>query len=89
MRVKLGTPAPQFAPNVRDGIEKSANGHTYHYKDGRYHREDGPAIIYSYGEERWYYKGFLHRIGGQQLYQKLETIIISMAANTPEMNINF
>lgn len=63
MRVISGTPAPQFAPNVRDGVEKSS-GHTYHYKDGRYHREDGPAVIYSYGDERWYYKGFLHRIGG-------------------------
>lgn len=66
MRVK-NFPSPSFNPDVRDGGQASIHGHVYFYKDGRYHREDGPAVIYSYGEERWYYEGFLHRIGGPSI----------------------
>lgn len=28
------------------------------------HRTDGPAIIYSDGDEEWYYHDVLHRVGG-------------------------
>ena len=30
---------------------------------GKVHREDGPALIYTNGAERWYRHGKLHRIG--------------------------
>jgi len=29
-----------------------------------YHREDGPAAIYSNGDKEWYIKGLLHREDG-------------------------
>lgn len=33
-------------------------------KDGKRHREDGPAIIYTNGTIIWYLNGEKHRIGG-------------------------
>lgn len=32
--------------------------------DGKLHREDGPAIVDSNGNEKWYKNGELHRIDG-------------------------
>jgi len=40
-----------------------SNGNKRYYKNGYYHREDGPAVI-SDKEERWYYEGLLHREDG-------------------------
>ena len=34
------------------------------YKNGRLHREDGPAIIYSSGSKFWYLNGLRHRESG-------------------------
>ena len=34
------------------------------YKEGKLHREDGPAIEYSDGRKYWYKKGKLHSING-------------------------
>ena len=34
------------------------------YKDGLYHRSDGPAIIQADGSEEWHLKGKLHRTDG-------------------------
>jgi hypothetical protein len=39
------------------------------YKDGRYHREDGPAITHK-NNKVWYYEGKLHRIGGPAIDTK-------------------
>jgi hypothetical protein len=36
----------------------------YWYKDGKHHREDGPAIIFSDGTKFWEYRGMLHRTNG-------------------------
>ena len=33
-------------------------------KDGKLHREDGPAIIYPNGTEVWYLNGHRHRVCG-------------------------
>ncbi|MHA6897984.1 hypothetical protein [Ralstonia pseudosolanacearum] len=33
------------------------------YKNGRFHREDGPAIKWESGSEEWYLNGWLHREG--------------------------
>lgn len=35
-----------------------------YYKDGKLHRENGPAIIFSNGDTCWFLDGELHRIGG-------------------------
>ena len=34
------------------------------YLDGKFHREDGPAIIYEDGVKQWYLHGNLHREDG-------------------------
>jgi hypothetical protein len=34
------------------------------YLNDRLHREDGPALINSEGEKRWYLHGKLHRVDG-------------------------
>jgi len=34
------------------------------YKNGCLHREDGPSVIHSNGEECWYHNGKLHREDG-------------------------
>lgn len=33
-------------------------------KDGTFHREDGPALVYRDGTEEWYENGYKHRKGG-------------------------
>ena len=33
-------------------------------KDGKYHREDGPAIIFEDGTRCWALNGLYHRVGG-------------------------
>ena len=40
-----------------DGIE-------YWYKNGKWHKEDGPAIIHPDGIEYWFINGKLHRENG-------------------------
>ena len=37
------------------------NGSQYWYLNGKYHREDGPAIIYADGDQRWYKNGQRHQ----------------------------
>jgi hypothetical protein len=39
-------------------------GDRYWYKDGEYHREDGPAVEMSHGYKAWYLNGKLHRVDG-------------------------
>lgn len=39
-------------------------GNTVWYCDGKFHREDGPAILYFDGSEEWYIDGLLHRVDG-------------------------
>jgi hypothetical protein len=34
------------------------------YLDGKFHREDGPAIVYEDGQKQWYLRGNLHREDG-------------------------
>ena len=34
------------------------------YKDGKLHREDGPAVIWDSGHKEWYQNGVLHREDG-------------------------
>lgn len=39
-------------------------GNVRWYKDGKFHREDGPAIEYNNGTKHWYQHGKLHREDG-------------------------
>jgi hypothetical protein len=36
----------------------------FYYKNGKYHREDGPACEWSNGDKEWYFNGYLHRVDG-------------------------
>lgn len=38
---------------------------TFYFKNGRLHRDDGPAYIdKQHGAEKWFFEGKLHRVGG-------------------------
>jgi hypothetical protein len=45
-------------------IDSNTGTITYKNEYGSYHREDGPAVIHTTGEEIWYNNGKLHRIDG-------------------------
>ena len=48
---------------MADYITKNASG-TFHYRDGKLHNEDGPAIITTHGDKFWYVNGKRHREDG-------------------------
>ena len=39
---------------MRNGKEIDIHGNVCYYKDGKYHREDGPAIEFRFGTKFWY-----------------------------------
>jgi|JI10StandDraft_1071094.scaffolds.fasta_scaffold1407532_1 hypothetical protein len=43
-------------PKNFTGIAEYPSGTKVWYKEGKYHREDGPAIEWIYGSEEWYLK---------------------------------
>jgi hypothetical protein len=51
-------------PNNFTGIAEWWNGDKKWYKEGKLHRLDGPAIIYSSGLKYWYKEGKIHRDDG-------------------------
>ena len=44
----------QEIPENFTGIVEYANGTEIWYKEGKIHREDGPAVEYADGEKRWW-----------------------------------
>ena len=50
--------------NDGSSIETSSDGSVRHYKDGMYHREDGPAVIHADGWMGWWLNGQHHREDG-------------------------
>ena len=40
------------------------DGSKHWYKNGKRHREDGPAVEYADGYKKWYINGLLHREDG-------------------------
>jgi len=50
--------------NKYTGYIKFANGTQKWFKNGQWHREDGPAVIGVYGEQFWYKNGKVHREDG-------------------------
>lgn len=55
-----------FETSVLTGVVRSIepSGTIVYTKDGKLHREDGPAIEYSDGGKAWYMNGKLHRDNG-------------------------
>jgi hypothetical protein len=51
-------------PNNFTGIAKYLDGSKEWYKEGKFHREDGPAIEFTNETKHWYKEGKLHRING-------------------------
>lgn len=62
--VRLNKPPFTLKKNIKDGLMLNARGTKIWYKNNKLHREDGPAIEYSYGDKMWYFKGKLHREDG-------------------------
>ena len=49
---------------MNTGITMSVDGNKYWYRNGEYHREDGPAIEWANGDKSWYRNGKLHHEDG-------------------------
>lgn len=49
---------------LKNGKHISENGNIKWYKDGLYHRLEGPALEYSNGDKYWIVEGELHREDG-------------------------
>lgn len=54
---------------MKQGKEINQFGTIIWYKDGKYHREDGPAIKYADGTKVWYLNGECHREDGPAIEQ--------------------
>ena len=53
-----------YLPDNFTGYYIHERGNVKYFKNGLYHREDGPAIIKPSGTKEWLVKDKLHRIGG-------------------------
>lgn len=51
-------------PKNFTGIAEYPNGDKHWFKDGKLHREDGPAIEWVEGPKFWWIEGIRHRIAG-------------------------
>ena len=51
------------AKELKNGLVQGDNGNQYWYKDGKYHRDDGPAVVMPGDGEYWYKDGKQHRDG--------------------------
>ena len=49
---------------VKNGRYVDKDKNAFWYKDGLFHREDGPAIEWADGSKAWYLNGQKHRIDG-------------------------
>ena len=50
--------------NAQPICKTDANGNKYWYINGKWHREDGPAVEWANGNKCWYIRGKLHRKDG-------------------------
>lgn len=51
-------------PKNFTGIVEFSDGDKFWYKEGKLHRDDGPAVEWTNGDEEWYKEGKLHREDG-------------------------
>jgi hypothetical protein len=49
---------------MKNGLEIDLWGTKRYFLNDLLHREDGPAIEWSYGNKEWYQYGKLHRVDG-------------------------
>jgi len=49
---------------MKDGKHIDEEGTIEYFKNGKYHRENGPAIIWPNGDKEWYLNGRCHREDG-------------------------
>ena len=49
---------------IKYEVHVHTNGTKFWYRDGKLHREDGPAAEYADGDKEWYLNGELHREDG-------------------------
>jgi hypothetical protein len=49
---------------MKSGFFEYSDGHKFWYLNGKYHREDGPAIEWPDGAKSWYIDGQYHREDG-------------------------
>lgn len=61
-------------PNDFTGMATYPSGTKKYFKDGKLHREDGPAIEWSTGGESWYVNGLKHRNDGPSFKNTNDTI---------------
>jgi len=47
-----------------NGWHTDKEGTRMHYREGYIHREDGPALIGTNGDQYWLSNGYIHREGG-------------------------
>jgi hypothetical protein len=55
---------------MKNGLEIDHWSNKRWYKEGRFHREDGPAIEYANGDKSWHKNGELHREDGPAVITK-------------------
>ena len=56
---------------MKNGIHIDEEGNKFWYKNGEFHREDGPAIEYNHGNHCWYKNGKLHREDGPAIQSEV------------------
>lgn len=55
---------------MRNGLYIDDDGDKEWFKNGKKHREDGPAVIYNDGQQEWWFDGKLHREDGPAVINK-------------------
>jgi hypothetical protein len=53
-----------ISPDFTGVYKIISTGNIHHVKDGKYHNETGPAIIWQDGSKFWYINGLAHREDG-------------------------
>jgi hypothetical protein len=55
----------QYIPSDFTGVcQVLATNYIYHMKDGKFHNEFGPAMIYPHGDKFWFINDVCHREDG-------------------------
>jgi hypothetical protein len=49
---------------MKNGLEIDEFGNKRYYLNGKYHRDDGPAVEHTDGDKWWYQHDYLHRLDG-------------------------
>jgi len=68
--IKIDNIFQMKSPKNFTGIAIQTNGRKGWFKNGKLHRENGPAIIWEYGEKMWCQNGKLHRPDGPAIIKE-------------------